>query len=29
LKIQLIAVFEVDGGPRRIEEFQVLNGITT
>ena len=29
LKIQLIAVFEVDGGPRRVEEFQVLNGITT
>jgi len=29
LKIQIIAVTEVDGGPRRIEEFQFLTGVTT
>jgi len=28
LKIQIVAVFEVDGGPRRIDEFQVLTGVT-
>ena len=28
LKIQIIAVMEVDGGPRRIEEYQFLTGVT-
>jgi len=29
LQVQLIAVHEVDGGPRRLEAFQLLTGVTT